>query len=189
MQQAPVRCSEVIAMRALVVFESMFGNTEVVARAIASGLEESLEVAILEAGAAPDTADGFGLLVVGAPTHAFGLSRDSTRQDARRRAGGAIVSQGIGIREWLDGLQAPGRPVQVATFDTRIDRPRVPGSAARRAEKRLRRLGFIPLVDAESFWVSDVSGPLLDGETDRALQWGRDLAARLLGLPLTAGAR
>jgi hypothetical protein len=32
---------------------------------------------------------------------------------------------------------------------------------------------------AESFYVDDVDGPLLDGEVDRARAWGRQLAASM----------
>jgi hypothetical protein len=166
-------------MRALVVYESMFGNTEVIARAVADGLGSALETAVVEAGSAPSALGDFTLLVVGAPTHAFGMSRPSTRQDARQRARGRVVSEGEGLREWLANLQPATNATQAAAFDTRIDKPRVPGSAARGAERRLRRLGFVVAADAESFFVTDVAGPLLHGEVERAQRWGADLAARI----------
>jgi hypothetical protein len=169
----------VVAVRALVVFESMFGNTEVIARAVADGLCPVLDVDVVEAGSAPSALGDVALLVVGGPTHAFGMSRPSTRQDARQRARGRVVSEGQGLREWLADLQPATHAVRAAAFDTRIDKPRVPGSAARGAERRLRRLGFVVAADAESFFVTDVAGPLLHGEVERAQRWGADLATPL----------
>jgi hypothetical protein len=64
-------------------------------------------------------------------------------------------------------------------FDTRIDKPRVPGSAAHGAEKRLRRLGFRVLVPAASFYVTDTSGPLVAGERERARRWGELLGSTM----------
>ena len=64
------------AMRARVVYESMFGNTQAIAQAVADGLAESMSVDLEEIGsAATDVAADVGLLVVGGPTHAFGMSR------------------------------------------------------------------------------------------------------------------
>ena len=72
-----------LPMSALVVFESIYGNTKLVAEAVAHGLSESIEVEVLEVGSAPlHLAPEVALLVVGAPTHAFGLSRPNTRHDA-----------------------------------------------------------------------------------------------------------
>lgn len=162
-------------MSALVVYESMFGNTETVARAIADGLASRMEVDLVEVGAAPVAIrDDVTLLVAGGPTHAFGLSRANTRKSAADQSHGPLVSRGIGLREWLDAL-APGRAA-VATFDTRVRHPRVPGSAARAAERRLGKLGFQAVVPAETFWVGGTPGPLLDGEADRARRWGERVA-------------
>jgi flavodoxin len=67
-------------MRALVVYESMFGNTQAIANAIVQGLSGRMRVEALEVGVAPATIDDdVALLVVGGPTHAFGLSRPQTR--------------------------------------------------------------------------------------------------------------
>jgi hypothetical protein len=160
-------------MRALVVVESMFGNTKQIAAAVADGLGESTAVDLIEVNDAPhELGADVGLLVVGGPSHAFGMSRPATRQDATTQAGSDPQTAGIGIREWLEGLE-PSSPLCVAaTFDTRIASPRVPGSAARAAQKRLKRLGFWPAVPAESFYVSGTPGPLVDGELERARGWG-----------------
>jgi hypothetical protein len=165
-------------MRALVVFESMFGDTQLVAKAIAGGLSSRLSADVAEVGAAPNAVGAeIDLLVVGGPTHAFGMSRPKTRHDAIRQAEHDVVSTGIGMREWLDALQHESGSGAAAAFDTRINKPRVPGSAARGAEKRLRRLGFHIAAPAHSFYVAGSSGPLVEGELERAHRWGRELGA------------
>jgi hypothetical protein len=161
---------------ALVVFESMFGNTQQIAEAVVKGLSSHIPTAILEVGTAPDVlTDDVELLVVGGPTHAFGMSRPRTREDATRQANGHVVSERQGLREWLASLERATGDVAVAIFDTRIDKPRVPGSAARGAEKRLRKLGFLVAAPPESFYVTGTAGPLVDGETERARRWGEEL--------------
>jgi flavodoxin-like protein len=164
-------------MRALVVFESMFGNTERIARAIGEGLAGEMEVDVVEVGsAAPVVPPDVELLVIGGPTQGFSMSRKGTRQGALKETTEPLVSRGIGIRDWLDGL-SKGRPLSAAAFDTRFKKPRgITGSAARAAEKRLRKLGFDLVVEPESFFVGKTTGPLLDGELNRAREWGTKLA-------------
>lgn len=170
-------------MRAVIVFESMFGNTEEVARALAEGIEMAGGRAVV-ADVREMTAEEMpecDLLVVGAPTHAFSLSRGRTRADAVRQ-GADPARASAGVRDWLPGLDAafPRRSTRppVAVFDTRVTTVRrVPGSAARRAARILRSLGFGLAEDPFSFYVSDVAGPLADGELARARAWGARLAA------------
>lgn len=161
-------------MKALVVFESMFGNTRDVAQAVAEGMATVIDTEVAEVGTSPDVG-GVDLLVVGAPTHAMGLSRDTTRKSAAEQAGDRLVSRRHGVREWLDTL-ATGTAA-TATFDTRVRKPRVPGSAAKAAQRRLRRLGFPVVAPAETFWVDGTPGPLLDGELARARTWGEMVGA------------
>lgn len=166
-------------MKALVVYESLFGNTEKVARAIASGLSEHLDVDLAEVGTAPATfAEPLDLIVVGGPTHAFSMSRPSTRQDAVKQ-GATHGSPQLGLREWLERLHRAGHSERVATFDTRVSKVRhLPGSAAKGAARYVRKLGYTAVAPAESFYVDDVSGPLLEGELDRARGWGKRLGGQ-----------
>lgn len=165
-------------MRALVVYESMFGNTQTIAEAVAEGLSEQLHVVLVEVDEAPEQLDGdIELVVVGGPTHVFGMSRPATREDAGRVAAGGLVSRGTGVREWLAGLRGGGPGVRAAAFDTHVDK-RLPGSASQAAAKRLRRMGFLLVARPESFYVADKAGPLLDGEEERARRWGASLAAQ-----------
>ncbi|MFC4061330.1 flavodoxin family protein [Planomonospora corallina] len=168
-------------MRALVVFESMFGNTQAIAEAVAEGLTTRMDVELAEVSDAPTViADDVDLIVVGGPTHAFGMSRPSTRQSAAEQAPGGLISKGAGLREWLTALDRRPARVTAAAFDTRVKNPWVPGSAARGAAKHLRRHGFPVVTEAHSFYVAGTSGPLLEGETERARNWGAELGAALL---------
>lgn len=162
-------------MGALVVYESMFGNTRAVASAVAEGITTVLPADVVEVGQAPPLAYlRTDLLVVGAPTHAFGLSRPQTRADAARRAGRPVLSDGQGLREWLDA--ADDARLTAAAFDTHARRPNLPGWASRAALKRLRRLGCTTVGRAASFYVDGYEGPVLDGELDRARAWGAAVA-------------
>ncbi|HEU4514336.1 MAG TPA: flavodoxin domain-containing protein [Nocardioidaceae bacterium] len=164
-------------MKALIVVESMFGNTRKVAEAVAEGLRGHAEVEVVAAAEAhAPLLELVDLLVVGGPTHAFSMTRGSTREDAVRQ-GASPEAAVTGIREWIGRLHAGPHSEMVATFDTRVGKVRhLPGSAAKSAVKALRKLGYTPVVPAESFWVADVSGPLLEGELDRARAWGEALA-------------
>src|SRR5690606_4593365 len=129
-------------MRALVVYESMFGNTRQVAMAVADGMADGADVTVTDVADAPDRVpDDVELVGVGGPTHAFSMSRAPTRQDAVRQ-GGAMADAATGIREWLHALPAPTRPCSFAAFDTRVDMPLLPGAASRAASRVARKLGF-----------------------------------------------
>lgn len=162
-------------MRTLVVYESMFGNTKTIAEAIATGLAESSDVDVLEVSNAPLTAEGYDLVVVGGPTHAFGMSRSDSRKSALKETDEPLISQGIGIREWIKALPKT-RTVAAAAFDTKIRKPNLPGSAAKKAEKRMHKRGYDIAVPAENFLVEGTTGPLTEGELSRAQAWGEDLA-------------
>jgi len=163
-------------MKALVVYESMFGNTEEVARAIGAGLAESMAVEVQSvANASPAVPQDVELLIIGGPTHAFSMSRRSTREDAVKQ--GSHASPSVGLREWLAGLPAQRRAATLTTFDTRVNGARhLPGSAAKSAARSARRHGFTHVERGESFYVDGTAGPILDGEIERATDWGRQLA-------------
>jgi len=163
-------------MKALIVYESAWGNTKAVAEAIAEGLADEITYELTPVGEAlrldqvePD------VLIVGAPTQAFGLSRQVTRDEAHQR-GGQLVE--FGVREWLE---SPSVTLRVATFDTHVRHPNLPGYAGRKAAKKLKKLGCTLIAKPESFFVADYEGPLLDGELDRARSWGQELSSLLRG--------
>jgi hypothetical protein len=168
-------------MRALVVYESMFGNTRRIAQAIADGMADGADVAVADVVDAPTAVPAdVDMVVVGAPTHVFSLSRDVTRREAARH-GGAFTDVPEGIREWLEALPAPERPYAFAAFDTRVDdMALLPGAASHTATRLARKLGF-DVLDPASFLVKGYEGPLVDGELERAREWGHGLTEQLAG--------
>jgi Flavodoxin len=107
-------------MKALVVYESMFGNTEQIARAVADGLGESVDVQLTEVAEAPaDPGPDVALIVAGGPTHAFSMSRENTRADAISK-GAHEGEREFGLREWMAALPSGRHTEKMATFDTKI---------------------------------------------------------------------
>ena len=168
-------------MRALVVYESMYGNTHEVARNIADGLRTNYEVTLVPvAGATADLVAGADLLVAGAPTHMHGLPSVATRQMAARAAakdGSALRldpdAGDPGLPEWLNDLGY--RDGLAAAFDTRIKGvPVITGRASRAIARLLKRHGYRLAAAPESFLVSWET-TLLDGEAGRARRWGMTL--------------
>ena len=162
-------------MNALVVYESLYGNTKRIAEGIGEGLAQEITAELMEVSAAPVDPSSADLVVVGGPTHQFGLSRKSSRQQGADDADGPVISLDMGIREWMGNLPRVSGTA-AATFDTSIRKPNLPGSAARGAAKRLKKVGYRILVPAEIFFVEGGKGPITDGEIDRARQWGQNVA-------------
>jgi flavodoxin len=175
-------------MKTLIVHESMFGNTRAVAEAIKRGLsrgrgpdpvhvrdgEPTDRVRLMRADDAPGVIpEDVSLLILGGPTHAFSMTRASTRKDAETKGANEHTRQGI--REWIEAV-VPRPELPVITFDTRVKVKLMPGSAAKAAAKALRDRGFHRAERGETFWVQDTDGPLEDGELERAEEWGRDLS-------------
>ncbi|WP_431218932.1 flavodoxin family protein [Leifsonia xyli] len=169
--------------RVTVLYESMFGNTRQIAEAIADGLRPVATVTVLPVKDAPESIDD-DLLVIGAPTHAHGMSRPATRVEAGKWADDTARhltlepdAQGIGLREWLETCGHV--PPRFAAFATRANVPEIfSGSAAAGLEKRMRKLGSKRFVTSQNF-VVDKESVLEPGELDRAEDWGRTLATEL----------
>ena len=161
-------------MNAVVVYESHWGNTAAVARAIAEGIGPEARALTTDEASAAVLADA-DLLVVGAPVIAFGLPREGMR---RQLAGDVKAPRPADIahpllRSWLDGL-APGHGWSAA-FETRIWWS--PRGATTTIEAKLRRAGYRKATRAERFIVAGSYGPMRDGELDRARSWGAALVA------------
>ena len=160
-------------LKIVVLYESLFGNTERVAKAIADGLAEKGDVTLASFSEVPVGMGEPDLIVLGGPTHGWGLTKPSSRTQPG--------SQGysLGVREWLE--KAPqGKGRKAAAFDTRFDKPRwLTGSAAVRIGRELGKLGYHLQVAPESFFVPHTKGPLRDGEEERARRWGAELAESL----------
>ncbi len=100
-------------MRALVVYESLWGNTEQIARAVAAELATKMDVEVVDADTAPVSLEGIDLFPVGGPTHAFSMSRPTTRENVVSDHA-APHAPGRGIREWLNAPRLPGSAAKTA---------------------------------------------------------------------------
>jgi flavodoxin len=148
-------------VRALVVYESMYGNTHLVADAIAGGIgwPEVQVVSVREA--TPALVEAADLLVVGGPTHVHGMSRTSTRTAAVFDA----LPEG-----WARGATA-------AAFDTRMTGAAVyTGRASKGIAKRLEGHRYHLVCEPESFLVQH-DNHLVGDELERARAWGEAVAA------------
>jgi hypothetical protein len=166
-------------LTAMVVYESFFGNTEAIARAVTRGLElEGVMTTLVDArDAEEEDVDRFDLLVVGGPTHGFALSRPSSRADAVARGGSARFSS-RGLREWLSTIPVRDGRHLAAVFDTRVNAVRhLPVSAATSAAHILKHRRFELLDKPAGFIVHDVEGPLESRQVAMAITWGRNLGA------------
>ena len=171
-------------MRAVVVYESMYGNTHAIANCIAEGLrDKACDVTVVPVGQATDELLAPpDLLVVGGPTHVHTLPRPSTRKaaaEAAAKPGSGLSLEpgavGPGLREWLYELR-PGDGAVAAAFDTRMDGPTLfTGQASHGIAQRLRRRGYRVLSPVQSFTVSKQN--VLDpAQAERARTWGAALA-------------
>jgi len=180
----------------IVVYESIFGNTRVIAEAVADGVREAdpdARVTVLRsAEATPDKIGNAALVVAGGPTHMGGMSKAPVRQKVLRAANAAAGSgnpagagpeaSGPGVREWLDTLPRQPRGHKAAAFDTRYPFP-LAGGAARAIARGLRRHGYDVVARPAGFVVDGAQGPLRAGERDRARAWGAGLARQLASQP------
>ena len=148
-------------MRAMIVYESMFGNTRVIADAIAKGLEPvGIVVVVPVPEAGRELLVDTDLLVVGGPTHFHGMSSARTRKwagaIARNPRSDLVLdrdAQGPGVRDWLGSL-GQGH-TRVAVFDTRRKGPAILwGRASKGIGRTLRRHGFQMVSKPESFFVT-----------------------------------
>ncbi|MCU1580669.1 MAG: hypothetical protein QOD27_1537 [Microbacteriaceae bacterium] len=169
-------------MKALVVYESMFGNTRRVAESIAIGMSEYADVTVLNINRVnPDKLVDLDLLVVGAPTHAHTISTSASRKEAERQSTQPARrlrlerdASGMGVREWIESI--PAATGLCAAFDTRADVLKLlSGAASTTIDKRLRRKGLRAVMDPESFLVS-IQGELNPDESTHAQEWGATVA-------------
>jgi hypothetical protein len=172
-------------MKFVVVYESMFGNTETIAKAIAAGLSEVGEVKIGTVDTlSPEEVRDATLLVAGGPTHAHRMARRNAHETIARersyRKYGPVLPGRESLRGWIERLTVA--PARAVAFDTRFDKPMlITGSAARKIASRLTRKGY-SVLEARSFFVEATGGPLAGGERDRAFRWGRELGAKAISV-------
>ena len=154
---------------ALVVYDSVFGNTKLVAQSIADALSQIMDVHLLPVNEVkPQYLEDIQLLLVGSPTRQF-------------RATPAIMAWIKSLeRVRVDGLNA-------AAFDTRIPEDQLKSNkalnffswliayAADPISKGLAKKGARILTAPMGFYVSGMEGPLVEGELDRAVEWAKSL--------------
>ena len=178
-------------MRAVVVYESMYGNTHLIADAVAEGLRTAMDAEVVPVrDATTALANSTDLLIVGGPTHVHGMSRASTRQaaaDAAAKPDSDLTvdpdADELGLRDWFDGLDKIGLPA--AAFDTRLDAPTpITGRASKGIAKRLRQAGCKLVTHPESFMVSKET-QLEPEEEARARRWGERLAGGVVAQQAT----
>jgi filamentous hemagglutinin family protein len=144
-------------MKALIVYDSVYGNTEKITRAIYDTIIPSCEVKVLRAGEAnPSGLASIDLLIVGSPTH-------------EGRATPAIQN----LLNKVTQLSLKG--INVAAFDTRSQEKltRVFGNAAGHIAGQLTEKGGVLIVPPEGFFVTGTKGPLKEGELERAAAWAK----------------
>jgi len=171
-------------MRALIVYESLYGNTHIIANSIAEGLrDKACDVEVVPVTrAAAEMARDTDLLIVGGPTHMHGMTSGSSRRmgaEAAGKPGSGLelepAAAGPGLREWLHGIGL-GNAIPAAAFDTRFEGVALlTGRASQGIAHRLRQHGYYLVVPAKSFLVSKQNA-LLQGEAERARSWGAELA-------------
>ena len=155
-------------MKALVVYDSVFGNTEKVAQAMGQALGSQAETQTLRVGdVKADHLTGLDALIVGSPTRAF--------------------SPTPAIKKWLRSLPASSlQGVRVAAFDTRADVEEagsailtfmvsIFGYAAKPINNGLVRKGGEQMTSPEGYFVEGTEGPLRDGELERATAWAKQV--------------
>jgi hypothetical protein len=177
-------------MQALVVYESMYGNTHHVADAVADGMRARHVVVTVVPVRDADAAlvANADVVVVGGPTHVHGMSHANTREaavtaaekpgsDLALDAGEDPDTYGLGLREWFDAL--PEVPAKAAAFDTRVNGPAVvTGRASKGIARKLRHQGATLIAEPESFLVSKTN-KLEPDEALRARKWGQRLGSAL----------
>jgi hypothetical protein len=164
-------------MRAIVVYESHWGNTEAVARAIGEGIGPDTDVLTTDA-VTPAVLATADLVIAGAPTMAFRLPTESMLQhvadDPKAPSPGDVSHPSL--RSWLESL--PGEKQTAhryeAAFETALHWS--PGGAKGAIDTALKRAGYRRAAKPMRFLVEGSYGPLRDGELERARAWGAALA-------------
>ena len=144
-------------MKALIVYDSLYGNTDKIAKAIGDAITGEVKV-VRPDEANPTELESIDLLIVGSPTQ-----------------GGR---QTVATREFLGRIPADSlKNVRVTSFDTRIKTKLVKifGYAAGRIANSLMDKGGSLVVSPEGFFVKGTRGPLVEGELERAAAWARGI--------------
>jgi flavodoxin len=155
-------------LKALVLYDSLFGNTEIIAQTVSKSIGQRHEVKIVTVGMVrPEQMEGIQLLVVGSPNRQFGST--------------------VEMKNFLNGIPKDGLlGIKVAAFDTRFIQSEAKkmlpfeiklfGYASERIADQLVIKGGILVAPAEGFCVERQNGQLIDGEIERASNWARKIS-------------
>ena len=164
-------------MKAVVVYESHWGNTEAIAQAVAAGFGPEAEALTTDQASTAVLADA-DLVVAGAPLIAFGLPSDKTRDGVAAESAKAPTPPDLShplLSAWLDSL--PRGHGRSASFETRMRWS--PGGATGAIDRGLEAAGYRSVGKGRRFVVKGKYGPLRDGEVELAREWGAELAEML----------
>ena len=160
-------------VKALVIYDSFFGNTERIAQSIGNALGRPEDVGILRVvDVKPEQLIGLKLLIVGSPTRAFRPSP--------------------AIKNFLKSIPKNGlKGIKVAAFDTRMTEEEIDstvfilrimvnifGYAAKPISDRFVKKGGQLIAAPEGFFVQGMEGPLKEGELERASDWAKQILAK-----------
>ena len=155
-------------MKALIIYDSFFGNTEKIAQAIGETLSSSMEVEVCKVSEVKqEQLKEINLLLVGSPTRGFMPSP--------------------AIKKFLRSIHSDGlKNIKAAAFDTRISEDDVKsrflrflmklfGYAAEPISKKLKIKGAEIVIAPGGFCVKDTEGPSKEGELERAATWAKQI--------------
>ncbi len=154
-------------MKIMIIFDSVFGNTEKIAKSLGSSLGAEEVKVIRVNDVKSDQLTGVQLLVVGSPTRGFRPTKP--------------------ITSFLRNIPNDSlKGVKVAAFDTRITiDEKVPlilrflsnifGYAAKPIAEKLVEKGGELIVPPEGFIVKGSEGPLKESELERAVAWVKQI--------------
>jgi len=141
-------------MKALVIFDSNFGNTKIIAETISRGLGKDAKV-LSVSDFNKNELEGIDLLVVGSPIIGWKPSEK--------------------MEKFLAGLSSDQlKGLKAATFDTRI-KLFISGDASKKIAKELKRAGAEIVVKPQAFLVKRTKGPLFNGEIEKATEWATSI--------------
>jgi flavodoxin len=150
-------------MKTLIVYDSLYGNTQMIAEAIAKGITG--DVKVIKAGnAKTDDIKDADLLIIGSPTQGGGYTKT--------------------MEPFLNEIaECINDNIKIAVFDTRMPAKwvKIFGYAAGKIADYFKKAGFEPVVPPEPFMVESAKGPLLAGEVERATEWGKNIDGMING--------
>jgi len=154
-------------LKALIIYDSKFGNTEKIARAIGEAITPLGKVKVVKAGDAnPSELSSIDFLIVGSPTHA-GRATRATKEFLKKIPANALENVGVAAFDTRFSAEDKGIGVRILL--------RVLGYAAGRMANRLEHKGGHLAAEPEGFIVEDSEGPLKKGELEQAAIWAKKI--------------